>query len=276
MAEHQTKVDFSAAIQPLREQYERMQVSPPIEPVAHDDYCALLRQIEPRIHSLKMRLFTTTFDPHKDEVIAFPRSSQWHWQTLGHTLTSRGAAGVLVRLPLFWQTEPLIFAACRAAGAFPFINDAANMPVGRMGLEAAGMNTILTAPEDAAMFGEYLVSKNLSALYHWVLVYSAEKNTFEIPDVLSRNPVASITREIHLFPGIPIFFQCRELADTGRSAFHLAEGYDVCLDENDKQPLLAGTKDDALPLLWYKLPWKVSAEPEKCSCGKTVLSVPHA
>lgn len=157
-----------------------------------------------------MRFLPSTFPGATYDGAVHTIPAEWRWEWLSEALRSVCAQGVIVRIPLLWQLEPLIFYACKDAGSFLFINDRTNMPVAYEAILKSSMNTIITTPDDAQEFAAFLEEKDTPAL-SWILICSPEQRP-------PTNVSGTILMSIQASPGIPLYESCTQHPDT----FHQA------------------------------------------------------
>src|SRR6185369_8776282 len=107
------------------------------------EFHTLLATMEPTIPAMNCRVVPSSFDPDDPALLAVPRPLEAAWPSVEAALRHFGSRAVMMRLPLFWQAEPLLHAACRAAGAPIFVNEPENMPLGAAALQN-GVDTVVT------------------------------------------------------------------------------------------------------------------------------------
>jgi len=252
--------------------YERAQLAVPEKTRSLERYLTLLEHAQDLIRTTDARVFSTSFDGSNADMPIYGRARNWQWASLHHFLRARRALGVLVRLPLFWQVEPLIFNACKDAGGFPFVNDVANMPVGRLAVTEANVNTILTTVQGAQGFSRHLVERNTPFPPNWFVVHQLSDTPIQLPYLM--RPGLIVHNEVHLFPGIPLFYQCAALAESRQLHFHVADGFIVDSSETQKEITVTGTPDDVLPLYHCKLPYQLADVPSSvCACKERIVSL---
>lgn len=171
-----------------------------------------------------------------------------------------------MRLALFLQLEAPLARAAHSAGAFIFVNDAGNMPLGAAALTEAEIGCIVTTGGDGGAFGEYLTARNLAAP-GWLLVRHMEEDSWDAPHSIAKSEVP-ITQEVHLFPGLPAFVQCELLATDRRPRFHAAE--DVTVGQTDGSLTITCTDVGPFPFSDIVLPYV--RDDGVCPCGKPVFA----
>jgi hypothetical protein len=170
----------------------------------------------------------------------------------------------MMRLPLFWQLESPLRGACDSSGAFIFVNDLGNMPLGASALRQAGVDTVVTGREDAAAFSEYLNAQGL-ALPAFLLVEPVTEHVSALPPSLEG---AFVSRELHLFPGVPLFIQCAALSEEKGAHFHTADACTLTVETGGAR-VSRGT-EALVPLRDYTLPFPAHLR-GTCSCGKEII-----
>lgn len=217
-----------------------------------------------------MRLFPHAFDTKLSSGGAFFRDRSWEWGSLEGHLSTLNACGVLMRLPLFWQVEPLVFQVCKKTDSYLFLNDVANMPVGKVAIQNANCNTVLTTANDAVAFSDYLNGHNFNIATSWIVVHKIDSFDKEAANVLYAGAEYS-AHEIHIAPGIPLFVQCPFLARNSNLTFHIDDAF-VFESFDGGEITITGTEIDALPASNLKLNQMWNRSGEKCACGREILS----
>lgn len=179
-----------------------------------------LSDIQSTTPNVQARTFPSSFSPH-NATPAFPRSLAWHWRSAADAIRRMSAKGVMMRLPLFLQLEAPLANAAHEAGAFIFVNDADNMPLGAAAIMQAEIGCIVTTGHDGDAFAAYLIKKDIPAP-GWHLVRHFEEDNWNVPQSVAETG-SRVTQEVHLFPGLPIFVQCEDLAAERRPRFHVAD-----------------------------------------------------
>jgi hypothetical protein len=246
---------------PFRDVYAALSLPYPHSLQSHEDFLATLNAVSPRVHELGARILPALFEASPDMPV-FLRSYTWRWDTLAQHLRGFGTTGLLVRLPLLWQCEPLIHHACRESGTFFFLNDAANMPVGRIALCTAALDTVLTTADDAERFAEHLHATQ-EVLPHWIVIHAITHSP-RVPVGLDPSRVA---HEVHLCPGVPLYVQCDSQRGISPLRFHLADGF------SDSPDGICGTAHDSIPLVKY-LPPHQYRPAGTCACGSPLFAPP--
>lgn len=209
------------------------------------------------------RLVPTSFNPDDSELRGFPIALDWNWPSSEQFLRSCGAVGVMMRLPLFWQLEVPLRNACVSAGAFIFVNDRGNMPLGAEALRSAEISCVVTDAKDVFEFSNYLREKSRLQPSSWLIIH---------PGVLFDRTFSEIdgtrhAHEVHLFPGVPVLEQCEALQSKPRPEFHFAS--DVSWNPHSNTITMTG--EAVLRLKDYALPFSIK-EVRQCSCGRPVIS----
>jgi hypothetical protein len=252
--------------------YDALEIPIPGSPIDYGEYLSMLSLIQNDVENIDMRIFPTSFDPNKT-TFAFLRSVFWKWKSLADFLQNYKAIGVLIRLPLFWQIEPLAFEACKTSKSFLFINDETNMPVGRTAIQSAEMNTVVTTAKDAVEFLDYLEVYDAKRPKNLFIVHPFPDVNIELTQTITDTRLI-VAQEIHFFPGIPLFSQCNHIVSMRHTHnFHLSDGYYVSRHQNDNVFVISGTKFDALPLLMYQLPSWTHQTGNFCNCGKELFLI---
>lgn len=231
------------------------------------EFLELLKTIQSHVPGMNSRVMPSSFDPDDPTLCAFPYHKTAGWNSCERVLRDSGAHGVMMRLPLFWQVEPNLFAACRAAGAFIFINDVDNMPLGAAAVRDAHIDAIVTDADDAHAFSQYLLEKKSGMAKVWMIVHTPHKDMVPVPHAL-KDPRICVAQEVHAFPGVPVLEQCAFLQKNKGASFHVSERYVYEITDDG----LALTSNDAAPLPFfrYQLPLPLREEGQ-CECGKAIF-----
>lgn len=147
------------------------------------------------------RYFPGSFDAEDTDTKHVILLSSYRWESCERALGAFKSRGVMNRLPPFWQLESLLHAACRAQGAYIFVNDRANMPLGALAIRDAQIDTVITDFQDAIDFSSYLEKIMMPLPPHWLIVCTPEQETTSLPSVFAETNTRVI-REIHSSPGI--------------------------------------------------------------------------
>lgn len=223
-----------------------------------------IRAIQNTLQSLPCRIIPTSFEAEDSHLAGFPIHSLWRWDSCVQALSELKPHGVMMRLPLFWQLEVLLWYASRAARSPIFLNDPENMPVGAAALKLGGMDTVVTEQRDASAFADYLQKENGELPPKWIVVHRAD-DTWNIPASLSD---CKIAQEVHLFPGLPILSQCPALMAeiSGIPRFHIAKG-------NQYEPdagIFETPSKDRIPSFGLDIPAITLGE--VCACGDRIYT----
>ena len=205
----------------------------------------------------------TSFDSHFSTLSGFPRNTNWQWNSLEYAFQQLDVRGVIVCAPLFWQLSNHVNTVCRSTGIPFFLNDPENIPVGIAALVQTHCNVVVAEPEIAAKFALSLTERNLPHP-HWIVIHRPKNTSWGIPKTLTGN----IYQEVHLFPGVPIFEQCEELAKD-QSGFHSNKNYK--LEVESKGTYITSKEDDSIISARILLPFRVSIS-GTCSCGRDIVT----
>ena len=195
----------------------------------------------------EVRFVPTSFDGDDLELRAFAIPQSWRWTSCEDALLQHKARGVMMHLPLFWQLEPALYAACRAVHAPIFINDPRNLPVAAAALRSAGIDTVVSEVADATALSSYLHEKKSARPKLWFIVHRANNLEWDLPGGLLGEGEA-VVQEVQLFPGMPVLIQCTHLAAKKSPRFHRSK--------NDVSA--------------FKLPFTLREE-GRCSCGEIIV-----
>ena len=227
---------------------------------------ALARTIAHTLPAQRGRTVPSSFDALDPALGALPLPEGYTWHTAARTLASLSSEGVMMRLPLFWQTELLLHEACRTASTFLFVNDRKNVPVGVLAVKQRVVDTIVTDFEDASAFIASLTDAAVPIPKKWILVRRPDQARITLP---LRPKLAHIAEEIHLVPGMPLLTQCETLAATDEPVFHAADVLNLTIADT-------GCSVSAPEQFWslhdHPLPF-AARQSGVCSCGKEKLAI---
>ncbi len=255
----------------VKEVYERLGISEKFfkenSKTSPDDFIKILGEIENRIPEMNCRVVPSSFNPDDENLRAFPYTLSPSWNSCETALRAFGARGVMMRLPLFWQTESLLHSACRAVGAFIFLNETANMPVGALAIRVAEVATVVTDINDAYLFSSYLAENKFPMGKTWIIVHPIKEGVRAIPEALMEKGI-HVAQEVHVFPGVPVLDQCANLWADKSTRFHVSDSY---IHENAGGGLLiTSAENEPMPFFRYHLSIPLR-ESGKCVCGKIIF-----
>src|SRR3989344_928656 len=219
---------------------------------------ARLALIEKSIPRMDCRVLPSSFEAEDPTLAALPRPLDWQSESLADALKEFPAKrGVMMRLPLFWQVESFLHAACRIVGIPLFVNELENMPVGAAALRGRGVDVVLTENADANAFSLYRQEKGVSAS-SWFIIHRIEE-PWQLSPALEG---ARVAQEVHLFPGLPLLIQCAALWGTDR--FHLSAEFEIHSKNDDTS--ISSVKNALVPLREYHVP--LLKKVGLCTCGR--------
>ncbi|MSU74148.1 hypothetical protein EXS56_03335 [Candidatus Kaiserbacteria bacterium] len=228
----------------------------------------ILSGIGPTLAQGRYRLSPETFEGNGFDTLTLPRSPGWKWRTLENTLREISAARVMSMLPSFWQTEPPAFYASRAAEVPFFTVEADNLAVAARAIDLAGVDTVIATPEVARSFNDYLLENGDQPPRNWILIHSTSTTPLTHDDL---PPSATVASEVHLFPGVPLLFQCLSHIQTRSGLFHLSD--DFALSEV-RGGLRVTVKDpESMPVFALELPFELQEKGICTECGRTIYTV---
>ncbi len=223
-----------------------------------------IQAIQDTLKSIRCRIIPTSFEADDSALSGFPLHPLSRWDSCAQALSELNPHGVMMRLPLFWQLEVLLWYASRSVRAPVFLNDPENMPVGAAALQLGGMDTVVTEQRDASTFADFVKKENGELPEKWIIVHRAQ-DRWDMPASLSG---CKIAQEVHLFPGLPILSQCAvlmgERSDIPR--FHITRGNRY---EYDSKVFETASKDE-IPSFRLNIPPITTSE--VCSCGDSVYT----
>lgn len=149
----------------------------------------------------EFRLVPSSFDPNDPALTGVQIPLSWRWGLCEKVFREHHVQGVLSRIPLFWQLEIPLHAACRAAETYLYLNDAKNMPLGAAALRLDTVDAVVTSIEDANLFAAFLAEKNIALPPTWIVVRPLD-DTRPLSEVLKKVP--NVYEEIHSHPGNPV------------------------------------------------------------------------
>ncbi len=220
-----------------------------------------LRSQEKNVPDLPCRIVPTSFDDSDAQLTALPRPLDWKWSSLHEALKLVEPKVAMTRLPLFWQMTSAIRGACKEAGSTLLPNEQENMHGGAAALLVANVNVVVTSSEDAGIFTSYLLEGASTLPEMWLIVHDASAPVWEIPASM-QNLRAPIAQDVHLFPGLPLFVQCRHLMRAKKPHYHLAEGCSL----DNLSPCIVSIQDSAVTLPALETEFSVQ-QTGSCECG---------
>ncbi len=225
-----------------------------------------LSVFETKLKEVSCRVVPTSFDPNDPDLRAFPRPLSWKWSSCEDALKRFAPRVVMMRLPLFWQVEPLLHEACRAVPAPIFVNDADNMPVGEAAIRLAYVDTVVTDTSDSFAFSSFLSEKK-TLPKSWIIIHRPD-STWDIPTPLRDARETRVAQEVHVFPGVPILHQCAELSEKKEPAFHASAEFQIEVEKD--RIYISGSTSDPFPLSRLEIPLALR-ETGLCPCGKKIF-----
>jgi len=139
------------------------------------------------------------------------------------------------------------------------------MPVGAAAIRFADVNTVILEADDSFAFSAHLVEKGVSIPPYWVVIHRAD-GAWETPRTLQS--ASSVAQEVHLFPGVPILWQCEELMRVMLPQFHLSDEYNWKVES---ETYITSAREDPLPFTLLRMPFSLRKE-KICSCGKDIFA----
>lgn len=167
-----------------------------------------------------VRLTPSSFDPDDVVLAVLSRPIDWRWGSLEEALAAFPGAAASYMLPLFWQMEPPVFAACRSAMMPLFATQPDNEAVAAASLRYAAVDTlVIEAGAAERLQAHFEMYKDPSPKLWFVLHDARAERWRDAPPKLSN----TVWQEVHLMPGVPVLVQCVHLARAGAQRFHRAK-----------------------------------------------------
>lgn len=223
-------------------------------------FLSSLRAFEQNILVSNYRLLPAAFEPTK-ELTAYPVPLERGWPSLTPHMRVWDSRGLMARVPLFWQMEAPLRTTCDEVGAFLFINDMSNMPLGAAAIRDANVDTVVTQMRDVGPFSLHLLEAKI-ALPNFIAVHPHASALAPLPQACRETPIA---QEVHLFPGVPMLVQCPCLSAQKEPVFHAAPGCRIY--RAGGQVLFTGADTDPQPPYDYPLLMTLR-EAGSCQCGE--------
>lgn len=227
-----------------------------------------LHTSEEYLRNTPSRMFPASFDPNEKSLTAFPRSLTWSWDTGERILRSVFAQSVMSFVPLFWQTEIPLYAACRAAGATLLVSDPENVPMCCAAVRSIAVDTIIGEVSIVDRFITELAKREQTCPKLLYIIHRKDASNWNVPENIVQNAHA-IAQEVHLFPGVPILQQCPILATEKSTLFHPSSSY--YWEFESDATYISSLGDDILPVFRLLLPVVLDTK-GSCSCGSTLVS----
>lgn len=217
----------------------------------------------------EIRYLVSEFSPDNTQsLFLIPQRFDTVWTSFDRELQGAKPKAALAALPLFWQLGPLFYQACRKNEVpASVMTNPADTPLIAAVLKEIEAQAVVTTPEIAQELSELFHKTTLKApLRFWHLVTSlAEQYQFRA------EAGAMVFIEKHLFPGIPIAYQCAHLAARQQELFHPSPMY--FWEFVGSQALITSLTKEALPLIRYQIGEPITAVKEKCQCGQDLSLV---
>lgn len=225
-----------------------------------------LDMLEKDIPALGCRVLPSSFTAEDPLLRAFPRSSNWKWKSLEHTFKAFGTHMMMIHLPLFWQVESYIHAACEGTSAI-FVNEPYNIPVSGAAITLTEIDTVLARPEDAAALYSYIREKNIRTPQHWILIHNAEDPDWNLPKLFNTQ-AESVIQEVHLMPGVPLLWQCIHLKNQS-AHFHISDEF--VWNISDTKTLITSQNSEPYLFSNFEIPFTLTQHKSTCVCGNVVV-----
>lgn len=228
---------------------------------------SILEPIQDRIADEHWRVVPSSFSSTDPNLRALPLPQEWQWPSLAETLTALEVHTLILQQPGFWQVEPFAFHAARES-SIPVCNiEPQNYPLDRAAIRFAEADGVLAEASEAALLAEYLYAHNVTPLRAWVLIHSADANTWDVPPALVRANV-QVAHEVHLVPGVPLLVQCGHLAKQNAPRFHRSH---ICSWSEDLRTPAITIESLPFNLTQFELPFALQDE-GICTCGECTVS----
>jgi hypothetical protein len=226
-----------------------------------EQYVAHLRAIGRQFPSLDFHLSPAGFEGDTRGAF-FPHSRETTWHSGQEILKASRSTVVINRLPPFWQMEIAVHRAVRDAGAVPFLNAPSNTAVGAAAVSALEADTVITSAKHSRAFSRALQARE-QKVSTWVVIHEmSAAGPWESDSLIEGARI--IANESHIFPGVPLFVQCIDLARELSLAFHVADGFSLA---NSRV-----SSDARFPFPFFNLALPFSAmEKGACVCGKQLF-----
>ncbi len=227
----------------------------------------ILEPLEERIGTEHYRVVPSTFNSIDESLRALPLKREWRWQSIEMHLKRFAPKTLILQLPSFWQVEPFVHAASRAAGAPVCIIEPQNYPLDKAAIRLAEANALVAEATEANAIADYLYTAQVALPPFWILIHAADAPTWDTPRLLKSGNV-HIAEEVHLAPGVPLLVQCAESAAAKSGHYHYSDLFTWSADL--ARPAIS---TDALlfTLTDFTLPFALT-EKGLCPCGNMLLA----
>ena len=227
-----------------------------------------LEPLEESIKKLHYRVVPSTSDADDPYLRALPLARGWRWLSLEDHLKRFGPEMLILQLPSFWQLEPLVHAASRAAGAPVCTIEPKNYPLDKAAIRLASADAILAEATDADALAEYLHAAQAKLPPYWLLVHTAEAPHWDAPTLLLKGQHILVAQEVHLAPGVPLLVQCTSIVAAKSGQYHQSDLFtwssDMLSPAITATAMLFELEDFALPF--------ALVDKGMCVCGKKLVA----
>lgn len=228
----------------------------------------ILEPLEAGLARMHYRVVPSAFNPNDPYLRALPLAREWRWPTCEEHLKRFSPRTLILQLPSFWQVEPFVHAAARAAQVPVCPIEPQNYPLDRAAVRLASANAILAEAGEAAAVAEHLHAGRAGLPPYWMLVHAGDAPQWRTPDIL-RGRGLEVAQEVHLAPGVPLLVQCAAIVDKQNDYYHLFELFNWSDDLSNPTITSAG----ALPfsLTGFALSFSL-IDKGACACGKRLVA----
>lgn len=228
----------------------------------------VLDPIQEGIKNMHCRVVPSTSNSGDPYLRALPLAREWRWPSLESHLTRFRPETLIVQLPSFWQVEPLVHAASRAAGAPVCIVEPQNYPLDKAAIRLASANAILAEAGEAGAIADYLHAGQVALPPFWILIHAGDAPSWSTPHLL-KSPGLQVAQEVHMAPGVPLLVQCADIVGAQSGTYHRSDLFAWSDDlahpsVSTHGSLLFELKDFALPFALKDV--------GACACGKQLLA----
>lgn len=203
--------------------------------------------------------------PDEDGAL-FPLPTTHRWHTLEQLAQAFNVErALLCAFPLIWQLEPIAHKTARELSIPIAVTSPQNLPLIRPYLEEAGVDIILTAPENT----EEVIEICESATRHPKAIIVIHRR---IDTIRRYDTKLLIAHELHLVPGLPLAYQPlgRVNQNATSISLELADAYTWNIPETASEPVCVSFPDLPVPILDLELTLSVSRD----SNGVPIVPIP--
>lgn len=228
----------------------------------------VLDPLQDRIKDMHWRVVSSAFNSSDPSLRALPLEREWRWPSLEAHLQSFKPQTLILQLPSFWQLEPYVHTAARAAEVPVCIIEPQNFPLDRAAIRLASAEAVLAEAAEAAGIAEYLSTSQVELPPYWILLHAANASQWDAPSLLLGRDIR-VAQEVHLAPGVPLLVQCSDIVGAQSGYYHQSDLFAWSGDLSS--PAISTNGSLLFEIKDLVLPFKLK-DMGTCPCGKKLLA----